>query len=243
MEPDQLMTKYGETTVSNNVKSEYVGLLPAQYGELRPISPPQFPLQVVSEAALDFHAFEQSKKAHPLPDAYQMYPYGKRTISYSSQLPVSYANNGVIIVHEFQGVPPEDGREAMFQNDEAIQNPHWRHIGAMNPPARDPHRASTTQSAGFGASRPPDPEYWTDYPTDFSEAVDMKGMHLFSRREAPAVQRFAPDFSALFRVREGGGSVLPTAQRVKQTLQREIMGEQGNQQFFSDREAVSYESH
>ncbi|CAE8581375.1 unnamed protein product [Polarella glacialis] len=207
---------------SRLLQSEEVGILQPRYGPLTEIAAPDRPL--VSHSAAERQPDHLLQDTH-LPAAHQMYQYGERRVTFGP-VPVQQANNGVIIIREIQGPPPRIGMP-IVHNDDGIQNPSWRKIGAM------------LQTADSTNSNPLAAELHEH--ADYSGAVDLKGSHLMAQHEARPSQRWLPDFSALNRLRSGDDGIHNTAQKVKYVLQSEILDEHRIKEFFSRPEAVSYE--
>eukprot|EP00441_Pelagodinium_beii_P048011 CAMPEP_0197624848 /NCGR_PEP_ID=MMETSP1338-20131121/4368_1 /TAXON_ID=43686 ORGANISM="Pelagodinium beii, Strain RCC1491" /NCGR_SAMPLE_ID=MMETSP1338 /ASSEMBLY_ACC=CAM_ASM_000754 /LENGTH=253 /DNA_ID=CAMNT_0043195087 /DNA_START=52 /DNA_END=813 /DNA_ORIENTATION=+ len=211
------------------VKSEEVGLLPASYGFAQPIPPPQEPLQVQTAAE---QQYERLVEDLYLPEAHQMYHYGQRSVQFSTQVPMNNHNQGVTILQQFVGYPPVVGHEVV-SDDSAIQNRDWNHIGHMLKPA-DRAGGSLPLAGTLGNS--------SFARVDYSEAVDIKGLHLHSNRDAPPHSRRSPNFSKMLKLRTSDKERLTqTGNMVAHVLSTEVMGERGVREFFSRPEAVSYE--
>lgn len=78
--------------------------------------------------ALQQHSLAATGQAQRLPNAYRMYGYGNREITWSSSVPVHEHNTGIMINAEFPLTREQEGRE-VFHCDYGIRNKTWQHQG------------------------------------------------------------------------------------------------------------------
>lgn len=125
-----------------------------------------------------------------MPDAHQMYSYGKRQMMYARQVPAQRENVGVAVTHDYIGYPRQIGHEVMH-SDDGIHNTSWSHIGPMLQFHDGNYWSGNSRDMVMDASVEG---------ADHREAVDLRGLRMWKQGVA-AARRRGPDFEALNKLR------------------------------------------
>lgn len=166
--------------------------------------------------------------------ARHLYDYSTREVWYASNVPVPEKNQGIVISAEWPTHPSQecywkDGGRMMRYNDQAIRNVQWIH-GRNSLPHVDPVAAALAQ-------RRPMVVQANDM------ARDMKGIRRCEQQGRPHHKRerhLPHDYAALLLHRQDEG-YKALAEKVKHSLEREIMTADEMEGFFMNEEAVKYE--
>eukprot|EP00930_Biecheleria_cincta_P073428 TRINITY_DN60721_c0_g1_i1.p1 TRINITY_DN60721_c0_g1~~TRINITY_DN60721_c0_g1_i1.p1 ORF type:complete len:262 (+),score=21.71 TRINITY_DN60721_c0_g1_i1:108-893(+) len=186
LSPESLAVNQDIRIQTHVTKSEEVGLLTATSFS-RPIPPPTAPLKVQTEAEQELeHIMEDLY----LPDAHQMYSYGKRQMIYSPQVPAQKPNVGVAVTHDYIGYPRQIGHEVMH-SDDGIHNTSWSHIGPLLRFHDGNFWSANTRDMVLDASVAG---------ADHGEAVDLRGLRMW-KQGVSASRRRGPDYEALNNLR------------------------------------------
>jgi len=204
-----------------------------------PQAPPQAPAQAPAQAQENVQcapAWAATRNAPGAPTrARQLYDYSTREVWYASNVPVPEQNQGVVITAEFPTHPSQecywkDGGRMICYTDQAVRNAQWSH-GHNCLPHVDPVTAATAQQ------RRPLVLQGNEM------ARDVKGIRRQELQGRPHYQRerhLPHDYGALLLHRKDEGWKA-LAEKVKHSLEREILTADEMQDFFMNEEAVMYE--
>jgi hypothetical protein len=154
------------------------------------------------------------------PDAADRLPqYGRRVAWWRPQFQIQQPNNGVLITHEF-GTPSHYAAslEVPFNDDDAICNPNWKHLGSF-----------TTRR--YSANDLESMDSYLHHHADYADARDLRAMHKDGN-----IQRSRPDYYSLKKDRD----IIFT--KIEARARRSIMNSEEVKEFFEDTGAVMYET-
>merc|ERR1740121_1596736 len=164
----------------------------------------------------------------------QLYDYSTREVWYAGNIAVPENNNGVVISAEFPTHPMkecswQDGGRMVCYDDQAIRSVLWNHNGPRLPHVDQRTETLKNQRRHYAPSN--------------EMAMDMKGIRrweLKSRPHKKSEYHLPHDYSALLLHRKDEGWKA-LSEKVKHSLEREIMTASEMEDFFMNEEAVMYE--